>query len=439
MSRSPYRQRGFALIVTLWIVAVLAVLALSFARTVMIDQRRCANTVAAIQARQGALGAVRYLQALLQVNRDAVELPDYETALLEHVPIGSATVWFIAPTRSATSEAGPAFGLVDEGAKLNLNTATHDMLLGIPGMTAELAAAIIDWRDDDDQPRAGGAESETYLRLDRPYQCKNAPFESGEELRLVYGCTADALYGSDRNLNYAVDPWEQDGSFDVLGADSMPAADEGILHYVTVWSVVSATRSDGSPRINVNDRDSEPLIALIRERLGTGPAASVQLLLSRGRPRFGSVMEFALTTELTPEQLARIENDITAADGNDSAVPVNVNTASPVVLACLPGIDEDDAATLVAYRTAYPDALDSVMWVTEVLSRENALLAAPFITTRISRVSADIVAVGPHGRGYRRLFVVFDTSGTDPSVVYARDRSALGWALGTQIREDIEL
>ena len=432
-----FGQRGFALVVTLWIVAALAVLAISFSRTVMVDQRRCSNTIAAIQARQAAIGTVRYLSALLAATDATRELPGAETAALDSVPIGGARVWVLSPFEPGDSEQGPAFGLVDEGSKLNLNTATRDMLLGLPGMTAELAAAIIDWRDADDEPGVGGAESETYLRLDRPYQCKNGPFESTEELRLVYGCDTDMLYGSDRNLNHVVDSWEAEGTLDVLGAEALPAADTGILHYVTVWSQAPAVRGDGSARIDVNDRDTAPLIELIRESLGTGPAAAVQLLLSRNRTRFTSLLHFAVTAELTPEQFTKIEGDLTASNESEDIVPVNVNTASATVLACLPGIDEDAAATLVAYRTAYPDSLESVLWVTEVLSEEDALQAGPYITTEISRISADTVAVGPHGRGYRRFFVVFDLSASTPVVVHARDRSALGWALGHDIREDI--
>jgi len=59
----------------------------------------------------------------------------------------------------------PSFELVDEASKLNLNTATVEMLQLLPGMTPELAAAIVDWRDSDSDVTTGGAEDEVYLRL----------------------------------------------------------------------------------------------------------------------------------------------------------------------------------------------------------------------------------------------------------------------------------
>ena len=56
-----------------------------------------------------------------------------------------------------------AYGLTDEAGKINLNSASEEMLQKLPGMTAELAASIIDWRDEDSDVTTGGAESEYYL------------------------------------------------------------------------------------------------------------------------------------------------------------------------------------------------------------------------------------------------------------------------------------
>ena len=49
--------------------------------------------------------------------------------------------------------------LIDEAGKLNLNDTnlTAEMLEMLPNMTAELAAAIIDWRDTNTVAGTGGA------------------------------------------------------------------------------------------------------------------------------------------------------------------------------------------------------------------------------------------------------------------------------------------
>jgi type II secretory pathway component PulK len=71
-------------------------------------------------------------------------------------------------------------------------------------MGAELAASIVDWRDADDEVTSGGAESEYYLLLADPYYCKNAPFETLDELLLVKGATRDLLFMSNNGYEYAL-------------------------------------------------------------------------------------------------------------------------------------------------------------------------------------------------------------------------------------------
>ena len=61
------------------------------------------------------------------------------------------------PALKQTGLDEPWFGLVDEGSKLNLNTATAAMLEALPRMTPQLAAAIIDWRDTDSTVSDNGA------------------------------------------------------------------------------------------------------------------------------------------------------------------------------------------------------------------------------------------------------------------------------------------
>ena len=70
--------------------------------------------------------------------------------------------------------------------------------MGIPGMTLEISEAIFDWIDDDDEARTNGAENEYYQALAPPYECKNAPLETLDELLLIRGITPQILFGEDR-------------------------------------------------------------------------------------------------------------------------------------------------------------------------------------------------------------------------------------------------
>jgi general secretion pathway protein K len=88
------------------------------------------------------------------------------------------------------------YGLQDEESKINLNTASVDviarlleMVSGLAGSEAEeLAYCIVDWRDNDSffgHPQYGAEDSE-YNHLRDPYESKDSAFEVMEELLLVH-------------------------------------------------------------------------------------------------------------------------------------------------------------------------------------------------------------------------------------------------------------
>ncbi len=115
-------------------------------------------------------------------------------------------------------------------------------------MTEEFAAAIVDWRDADDDVTAGGAESQIYAQKSPAYAAKNAAFESIEELALVNGATREILYGEDANLNGVLDPNEDDGEKTLPADNADGKLDAGMLAYVTVFSRESndAERRNGA-------------------------------------------------------------------------------------------------------------------------------------------------------------------------------------------------
>ena len=99
----------------------------------------------------------------------------------------------------------------DEERKINLNrlimsngnapdedrVAMFRSFLTHMGIDASLADAFVDWLDNDETPRVGGAESNYYLSLPRPYKAKNDLFDTVEEILLVRGVTHE-IYGKIR-------------------------------------------------------------------------------------------------------------------------------------------------------------------------------------------------------------------------------------------------
>jgi DNA uptake protein ComE-like DNA-binding protein len=433
------RDRGSVLILALVVCLALVSITLTFGNSMMMAYRGADNDVAGKQAEQAIEGAARYAQAVLARAGSRGQVPDLAEYESEAVPVGESRFWFIgrpavfgdfATETRAVSE--PAFGLADEASKLNLNTATREMLEGLPGMTPELAAAIIDWRDADEAVSADGAEAGTYLMKQPAYSCKNAPFESIEELALLHGADPAVLHGEDRNLNGTLDPNEDDAASTPPEDDSDGSLDFGVLEYVTVFSREPNTRADGTSRVDVS-RATTSRAAFLRENFGDARALQIQARL--GTMTLGSVLEFYIRGGLTAAEFEKISGDVTTSTQAFLTGRVNVNTASETVLACIPGIGPEHASQLVAARKAHSTPPPTLAWVAETLPAGDAFRAGPYLTVESWQVSADIAAVGRHGRGYRRARLVFDRSPGTPRIIYRRNLAALDWALGHKARE----
>ena len=439
------RRRGSVLVIVLWIAFGLVSLALYFANSMSLELRASDNRVSALAADQAIEGAARYLDYLLAVhaadgsNGLFLSLSD---AQCQAVPVGQSHYWLIG--RDTNNPVGPGtlcFGLVDEASKLNLNTAASNAIIWLPRMTVDLTQAILDWRDTN-----GNGPTVTYYAMQQPsYQCKCDWFETVDELRLLYGADMDTLLGEDANRNGILDPNETDDNQNGI-------LDPGVLEYFTVYSREPNTNSDGSARINIANlgSSSAQLVSLLQTNFGATRANQIlaNLGLSSGGPpggggtsvRFVSPLQFYLRSGMTATEFAQVATNLTTTSGSYIEGRVNVNTASAAVLACL--LDGDNAAAeqLVNYRQSNPDSLTSIAWVNDALGQSypdamQALQAGDYITTESYQFTADIAALGPHGRGYRRVKFIFDTSSGAPRIVYRQDLTRCGWALGSETRQ----
>jgi type II secretory pathway component PulK len=422
-------NHGSVLIIVLWVAFGLVALALYFANSMSLELRAADNRAAGAAAEQAISGVARYLTNVLGRATEPGLMPQLTSYRTEAVPVGEATFWFIGRSDKQTSIERPTFGLTDEGAKLNLNASwvTADVLLFLPRMTPELAAAIVDWRDTNEDVTQGGAESETYLRYNPPYRCKNTNYESVAELRLVRGGDLNVLYGDDANLNGILDANENDGDASTPSDNQDGRVDPGLLDYFTVHSRCLMTGT------NVSNR--EQMQTLLQTRLSEERVGQILDQAFQGQGST-NVLQFYLLSGMTREEFEPFEGYLIGSMTNGL---INVNTASEAVLSCVPGLGTEHAASLVAYRRTNPSQLNTVAWVSDALDREIALQAAPYLTGRTFQFSADVAAVGQHGRGYRRTKMILDTSDGTPRIRYRQDLSALGWALGRQVRESLTL
>lgn len=438
--RGPGSSRGSVLIIVMWICLGLVALTLYFADSMNAELHAADNRVTEAAARQAIAGGTRYAAYVLTNFATGGTVPvilnnqDYKA---EALPVGDASFWFIGRDNDNTDTSSPTepyFALVDEASKLNLNTATQAMLEALPGMTTDFAAAIVAWRSTNAQ--TSGIADNSYTQLDPPRHVKGGPFETVDELRLVYGSTLDLLLGEDTNRNGVLDANENDGEQSAPRDNQDGQLLAGILEYVTVYSRLPATSASASRRLDIRTQQSR---AQLRQRLtqrGITAQRATQILARAGNNTYTSVADFMLATQLTADEFGLVHTDLTATTSTNGSQTglVNVNTASEPVLACIPGIGPDSASAVVAYRLAHPEALTSFAWLTQVLTPANLRRAGQYITDQSYQFSADIAAIGRNGRGYCREKVVFDVTAATPRIVYRQDLTAYGWALGAAAR-----
>ena len=185
------RRRGTILIVTIVVCFALAGSVIALCRSMRVEMQASANESASIEATAVERGAEQYVLALLTDYKD--QLRSMSEDEFAAVPVGKGYFWIVRPEYDDNTL--PVFGLMEESAKLNLVGASYDDLIRLPGMTYPAASSIMDWLDADDNVERDGAENEYYLSLPEPYYCKNANFETVEELLMVREVYRDMLYG----------------------------------------------------------------------------------------------------------------------------------------------------------------------------------------------------------------------------------------------------
>lgn len=437
------RESGSVLIIVLWVAFGLVALTLYFANSMSFELRASDNRAAMIEADQAVIGAARYVSNVIATVREPATLPDINNYRSEQVPVGDATFWLIGRSDRSTTASAAAdqvyFGLIDESSKLDLNAPwlTVDLLMNLPGMTTEFAAAILDWRDTDSEVNeAGGAEDETYQRRSPAYRCKNGPFESVEELRLVNGAFLESVYGEDANLNGVLDPNENDADGSVPMDNRDGRLDYGMLEYFTVYSRQPTVDQYGSNRVAVSTINTAAGRSNLLMTLNTVGVGNAQEILGRVQGQaISSILHFYILSQMAEEDFMKLEPSLTMTNQGC----VNVNSASEAVLSCVPGIGLDNAPTLVAARRSNAGRLNTVAWVKDALDQQVAVQAGRYIIGRTYNISADIAAVGHNGRGYRRVKYIFDTTEGPPMIRFRQDLTHLGWSLGKYTRQQLSL
>ena len=498
-------RRAMALLIVLVSTVIMALGAYAFC-DFMISQREAVELSGRqIAARALVESGVEYARMfMLQDAATQLEAggtfnnPDrFQAQLVSEHPdwLTRGLVTFVAPNLDEDGYvSGTRYGLQDESNRLNLNALQFmeaqqegggsALLMSLPGMTEDVADAILDWIDDDDETREYGAESDYYEGLTPPYRARNGAMASVEDLLLVRGVTPELLFGLDVNHNGLIDANEMANT---VSGEVEPEMMLGWSHYLTLYSKEANRTKNGDPRVFVNMEDMKQLDTELRKVFSNewatfivayrqnGPSSGSSSSggssgggKSSGRSRSSGKLDLTQpgTVELA-SALDLIDATVSVTySGDDSAttldspfksdiinmgltlpslmdnltvnpteyIPgrININQAPRRLIEGIPGISEEVIAEIMSRREFEPSDPESdrdhEMWLlTEgVVTLTEMKLLIPFVNAGGSVYRAQLVGYFDDGVGSSRAEVVLDATQATPLVLFWRDLSHLG-------------
>jgi type II secretory pathway component PulK len=482
------RRRGLVLIMVLIVIVFLSLGAYTFTDLMVTHHEATQLAGRQLQTRYLVDSGVEFVKLFLAKTEaeriDAGGVFDNpgtfrcRTVIVDDDPNRRGSFAVISPNLDSEGNlTGTRHGLEDESTRLNLNIlptieqtipgAGTTLLMALPGMTEDVADAILDWLDSDDEERPLGAETGYYSGLSPAYAAKNGPLETVEELLLVRGVTPELLFGGDVNRNSMID--EHESASDGPGALGWSA-------YLTLYSMENNLRPDGQPRINLNESD---LSALNEQLAEVFPADWVTFILAyrlfgpytgmengeqgvtgtldltqQPRGTFTTVLDLVgakvqaqLNGEDTQVILASpiaedlgsmalgfplLMDNVTVNPAQTIPGRININQASASVLSGIPGMTEEIVSAIISSReydsgADRPNHLHETWILVEgIVTLAEMKQLMPFVTGGGDVYRAQVVGYYQGGQASSRAEAIFDATTTSPRLLFWRDISHLG-------------
>jgi general secretion pathway protein K len=234
-------QRGFALLVVLWSLGLLALLIVGLSASARGRTSLAANLRDSTVAEAAADGAIQ--QAVFQLYRGGWQPGEP----VQRIAIGGAAVDVV---------------IEDQSDRFNPNASSPAILAALlgavgadPALASDLSRALLDWRTATTVALGGGLKLDRYKIANLPYGPPNRPFASVDEIGLVPGMTPALLARLQPYLSVyqAGDARQQDAaasSGDVLTIASMMGRTPALVGYVSADRVMlvraTAMLADGT-------------------------------------------------------------------------------------------------------------------------------------------------------------------------------------------------
>ncbi len=281
-------SKGVALIMVLWVIAVLSLIVLEFSFAMRTEVNVSRHYKEEVQLHAYAEGGIHRAIAEL-INKNDPKIQQMRKAMitaLEEIP-PEKREWITdgRPYVVSYDQGSCEIRVVGEAGKVNINTASDPTLrkivgqFGLEGEARDVVVdSILDWIDADDFTRINGAENDYYRSLKEPYNCKSAPMDSIEELLLVRGVTRDLFYGKRQAKK---EEGEQPGDVTHIGLRDL-------------FSIYSS-----GEQVDVNSA-SLPVLKIV---LGLPELVTQSILRARGQSLFLNEQDFV---QRVPEMAAMI-------------------------------------------------------------------------------------------------------------------------------------
>jgi general secretion pathway protein K len=175
----PAREQGFALLIVLWSLGLLALLIAGLTASSRTEVRLADAVRGVAIAEAAADGAVQ--RAIFQLHTEAWSADG-------------------RPRRIAIGPAIVDVTIDDQSERINPNFSSPSLLAALlgsvgvdPAKAGDLARRIVDWRTATPFSIDGGLKLDRYRQVGLPYAPPDRPFTSVAEIRLVAGMTAEVL------------------------------------------------------------------------------------------------------------------------------------------------------------------------------------------------------------------------------------------------------
>lgn len=352
-------------------------------------------------------------------------------------------------------------------------------LMALPGMTEDVADAILDWIDEDDEPRAYGAEEEHYTSLTPSYEPRNGPLTSLDELLQVRGVTPELLYGSDVNRNFALEVTETPRGAVALVDNFNGQMDRGWAAYLTLYGMELLETPEGDEKIDLNAGDLQQLyddlspyvgddeakfIVLYRQYGPAGEdaegrktsASSIQLDFDKsGSTNINSVLDLVgASVSIQSEENNQAPPELVESPWQESSAEgrslmdlldyaraesdlrirgrINVNQASRAVLLSIPSMTDTLADQIISRRMPIVDPVAGEgrhalwLWADGIVDLEEMRELEPYLTAGGDVYSCQIVGFFDGAPMQSRLRVVLDRTSSTVEALVWEDLSTLG-------------